>query len=192
MHESARSKPARLPHFRAGQPAEFPLVTLARVTTESALDLGHYRADFLAVLTQELAGDIVGKQFRRLIDGESIASIIQAHAGTMVRRILAKSLRKSQPPRRTAIVIVVVQQLENIIAGKSEERIAIEESRLRLEKRIRTETVLVDFEHQLSVATIGQNGSGSQARVHALTKTGTDSIASVRLNTIVSVPGDTA
>ena len=153
----------------------------------STASLGHYRADFLAVLTQELAGDIVGKQFRRLIDGKPIASIIQTHAGAMVRGILAKSLRKSQPPRRAAIVIVVVKQLENIVADKSQKRIAIEEPRLRLEKRIRTETVLVDFEHQLSVATIGQNRSGSQARVHAMTKTGADSIASVRLNTIAQI-----
>ena len=71
-----------------------------------------------------------------------------------------------------------------MFAGKREERVAVEDSRGRMEKRVGTETMLVDFEDQFAVAAKGPEWAGMQSRVHAIIELANPQMASVRLDTM--------
>ena len=60
----------------------------------------------------------------------------------------------------------VMQDGEEVVAGKGEESVAIQDAGLGLGKRVGAEAVFVDFDHQLAVAAEGSKRARRQARAH--------------------------
>ena len=145
-------------------------------------DSGRARLRRFAVLAEQRACDFVGKQFGRLINRKDIGPVVQPDTSTTVRAVLAECLAETQPPRGTALLIVIiVEQFEQIVTGESQERIAVDDSGARLRKRVGAEAMLVDFQDELSVKAV--RAERRRIRAHVTSEVANRRKTSVRLNT---------
>jgi hypothetical protein len=119
------------------------------------------------MLTQEGAGNLVREKVRRLVNRQNFTALVQSNARTGVRGLFPDGLCKAQPPGRMTGVIVIVEHLEEIVADEREKGGAVDDPGLRLEKGVGAESLLVDFEYELSGAAVRQEGDGGGLPVHA-------------------------
>jgi hypothetical protein len=119
------------------------------------------------VLAEQLGGDFVGEKIGWLIDRQTIlAAIVQPHTGTGIGRALADRFAETKPPD-LFICGRIVQEGEQILAGKCEERILVQNAGFGLTESVGAKTMLVDFDDQFAVAAKGPEMTGRQARVHS-------------------------